>query len=630
MIGLSGRAELCRLGGRYSIRDINPDRSLCEIRMYRVWYAEWREVFMKRQCSLLSGRAAGLRLLAAVALTASLLSACGGKGAEAEGSKSTAMQSAETAAEGSAETKLKEKSEGKQKAATALPETQTAAEQTHFLHPIITIKRDFTSSDGNTGAECRAELCEVSLPTEYYPGIGINEAEQYSALSRALSDYYEREEERYAEWYSDLISRMYEYEAEGFTASYSHEQSAVISRADDKVLSVRCHVFSYEGGVHGMYSMYGENFDVQTGKMLSLPDVIRDADRAGELIYHFLRAEYPELNITPESYGPDYFREQLREGYENVGWAMDYSGVTIFYPPYELGSYADGLQVVTLSSAAHPEIFNPEYIYAGQDFITPLNQERKTYVDLDGDGELEGIQLYGSYDAAGDWEPFSAYTINVDGRGYPYSFDTPIYGGQGYILYRGGKYYLYYYGSGENDYSGLFIYELSADKAPVLLLENWNLNEDGALRFDENQGFDWIEERYSFTDPQCTVLSSGSEVLSTVDVDNLYQINEKGLPEVLSSQGFIPEGRRWDMRLKRELEVSVLDDEGNISGRTSVPAGTRCQICRVGLEDRTADLIFYGEKTLTGRVQVELDNDWMHSIDGVDIHEIFDGLIFVG
>ena len=94
---------------------------------------------------------------------------------------------------------------------------------------------------------------DLSLIHIYYPGIGINEAEQYSALSRALSDYYEREEEHYAEWYSDLISRMYEYEAEGFTASYSHEQSAVISRADDKVLSVRCHVFSYEGGVHGMY-----------------------------------------------------------------------------------------------------------------------------------------------------------------------------------------------------------------------------------------------------------------------------------------------------------------------------------------------------------------------------------------
>ena len=94
---------------------------------------------------------------------------------------------------------------------------------------------------------------------------------------------------------------------------------------------------------------------------------------------------------------------------ENYSWTLNYQGLTFYFSPYEIASYAAGLLTVTIWFDEAPELFREEYIEApeqGYSVAMPLasavefdlneadgkrDEISVSYMQLDGTGLLRAI-----------------------------------------------------------------------------------------------------------------------------------------------------------------------------------------------------------------------------------------------
>ena len=96
-------------------------------------------------------------------------------------------------------------------------------------------------------------------------------------------------------------------------------------RADKEVVSIRTDYEDYTGGVHGYYANFGYNIDPETGKELSLFDVVTDKDALYKNIVDYL-IEYDDWEFNEERRSDLY--EQFDEG---LMWTIDYDKLTIYF-----------------------------------------------------------------------------------------------------------------------------------------------------------------------------------------------------------------------------------------------------------------------------------------------------------
>ena len=121
-----------------------------------------------------------------------------------------------------------------------------------------------------------------------------------------------------------------------------------ILRADSYVVSVKESDSIYEGGVHPDSGIVGYSIDSETGDRLTVQDVCNDPDSLGTMIAYKLEEKYGlwEEDGKIEEL-TSYVDGKIADGSQY--FAVGYEGVTFFYTPYEIGTYADGSMSVTLS-----------------------------------------------------------------------------------------------------------------------------------------------------------------------------------------------------------------------------------------------------------------------------------------
>ena len=123
--------------------------------------------------------------------------------------------------------------------------------------------------------------------------------EKYPKLQKALEEYNLQKDDYYLgnlkeqqqEQVADYIRAMEEFGDELYLPFYNREQS-VVTRADDKALSILLTTESYAGEAHGNYYKSGVCFDPETGKMLTLEDVFADTSQLPKKIYQKLMDQY--------------------------------------------------------------------------------------------------------------------------------------------------------------------------------------------------------------------------------------------------------------------------------------------------------------------------------------------------
>lgn len=454
-----------------------------------------------------------------------------------------------------------------------------------------------------------AESITASLK---YPVMHLNgeTRETYPKLEQAVADLMEEREEILLSVYDSALEAAHEGVQDGaYPSLYEVTETVAVRRADTRVLSLVLDGFYYTGGAHGMPYSQGVMFDTQTGKQLQLTDVVKDVSQLPALveeqleIFYGLDSLYEDLDLQA------YFENNINI----IQWVLDYHGITLMFQPYEISPFASGIQVVTIAFADHEDLFQEKYQEVPADYAVEFQAERGFYYDVDGNGTLDSIF---AYHAGGESEDFAPMTIELNTVWF--EEDTGTYLIEPALIHTAeGKNYLYVSQQYPDDFWVYGVYDLSGgnvEKVDMVYLERHNI-------------MDYENDYYAvqaLTDPTDFVLDGYTTMLGTAFGYDHYHIGADGLPVPEHDWYYITDETEFTML--RDLTVSVVDEDGNVTGKTKAKRGDTVTYYRTD-GDVWADIIL-PDGTI-GRVTPE-HGDGLWTIDGVDIEEIFEGIMFGG
>lgn len=450
-------------------------------------------------------------------------------------------------------------------------------------------------------------------------------ASAYPELSNSLEKYNEDTETAFMssyEQYKDLATEQYESETGGdYFSSFSDERNISVSRADDQFLCFTSGGSDYMGGAHGSYWADGYNYDVKTGQKLKLKDVITDMDALQELVIQKLKDNYEDAYFL-DSIDENVPKYLTGEEDQECSWYLTPQGLGIYFGVYLLGSYADGSQQVQIFYSENPELFFEGFHIQEGDYIEKFNAYAYFYTDIDGDNVADCISVTPEYD---DYYNMTSMDIALNGNHS--SIEAYGYDISPSIVHKDGKSFLYIDVPEENDYRTTYACSLDADGAK--LLETYGGSITGNVP-ETDYDADWITSwREEFLSPNDLYFEDRMQMLSTYMGISKASIGSDGK---LVIDGYYYAQMYDDSRTLTTKEsikgCSEIDPEtmDATAKDVAIPEGTVLSIYGTDGEN------FVDLKDGSGkiyRVNVEI-GDWPQKVNGRDIEELFDGLMFAG
>ena len=194
---------------------------------------------------------------------------------------------------------------------------------------------------------------------------------------------------------------------------YFYQLLYIPERIDEKVLSLHGIEASYSGGVHPNQIDLSVNFDMVTGEILTLEDILTGADAATEL---------SQMIIADLTENKEYY--QLYEGYAsvinnrygggsdewktNTFWYLSGTGLCVTFSPYDLAPYVVGPIQVVIPYSDLTGILK-------DDFVLPQLPEANGTVSiaLAQDVDLEQYSQFAEAILDPDGERFILYTDDL-------------------------------------------------------------------------------------------------------------------------------------------------------------------------------------------------------------------------
>ena len=446
-------------------------------------------------------------------------------------------------------------------------------------------------------------------------------APEYPALEEAVAQYNYETEQSWITSMNDLKSWAREdYNAavaEGyeFYGPYVSEDEMYITRADDKVLSAVTENYWYSGGAHGMIGYSAVNFDTQTGRKLVIEDVIADTNALPNALATEMLEQYPYLEETIqytweaglEDYLASYLTpEEVNDITPEFTWTLGYEGVTFYFGAYEIGSYADGNQVVVLTYNEYPELFNKEYFTSvTQDYavrIAPFWYGEEGFTDLNSDGVMDMITVDGNYDA--EYDMYTSMNVTVNDN--TYTLDAWYYELTSYLVKANGNTDVYAETMSENDYRTLYVFKVT---------------ESSVEYIGEVQGSGIAE----FTNAADFGLTKRFDLLSTYSGQGRFYVGEDGMPVQKEDAYEIQLYEDTPIISTVNITAELVDENGNLIGETyDFPAGTEYHF------RRTDGMTYVDMMTSEGKACRLYTTPAGSTVNGMDAWESFEMLYYAG
>lgn len=413
-----------------------------------------------------------------------------------------------------------------------------------------------------------------------------------------------------SEFKSDYTSDDAYYEfADKSTAEYSHTVNIVLERADDDVVSIVLREYDFMGGAHGDNAYVPYCFNTKSGQRLKWSDVIKDTTGLQEKVQSKAMDDYPDLfsdNSQAKANLLDAIDQLVSDPDSNSSrWYITPFGIDFIFGEYELGSYADGCQFVTLNFSDDTDMFNSDITYneipdgsmlrISSDGTTPLNEK--------------DLEIKSTYDVDNNTYAFSAV---YDGNEISLNADENAYMADAYIARRGDRFFLLMQYHTDNDLSDIGIYDLASGKELPSKFEY-------SLSNGINNDLDNL------------TVSRRIDALSTVDASINASFTSDGLivPNgsdytILSYFG----GPNADMPETMAHTLTAKKDIRCIDG--TIKEGEKVKLVNTNADVKAQTITLMKSDDTTVTVLLETKEDGTHTIDGIDENELFDNIMYSG
>ncbi|MCR5733221.1 MAG: DUF3298 and DUF4163 domain-containing protein [Lachnospiraceae bacterium] len=195
--------------------------------------------------------------------------------------------------------------------------------------------------------------------------------ELFPKLAVVLESIDEAEEDSHRYTMESCLDEAREFAKESFDNGedwhYMAYSESALQFADDNVTSILRTEYGYLGGAHPDYYFECININSQTGEEILLSEIINDKDGLNEVLKDKLNEDYPDGDFfdLDESLAC-YDLDGVPEGDEITPYifTLTPAGITFYFDPYSLNSYADGDQQVDIFFSDIPELLQDDYIFA--------------------------------------------------------------------------------------------------------------------------------------------------------------------------------------------------------------------------------------------------------------------------
>ena len=144
----------------------------------------------------------------------------------------------------------------------------------------------------------------------------------------------------------------------------------------------------------------GLNYDTESGKLLSLSDVVTDSSGLSEAVEKSFMARIGEDEPFGETSVADYF---VNTPQEDLNWTLDCNGVTFYFSAGAVAPTNFGVQIVTVTFAEYPYLFSEKYTDAPEAYTVGLPLNLPFFTDITGDKKADEITVLGDYDSEGGY-----------------------------------------------------------------------------------------------------------------------------------------------------------------------------------------------------------------------------------
>ena len=291
-----------------------------------------------------------------------------------------------------------------------------------------------------------------------------NDAAKYPKLAEALNQT------------ANMVKRSMEDEYDNLCATAREElpwagETSVstldiqVRRADSVVLSLLSDSYSDYGWIEDFRGMHGTNYDAQTGLELALNDVVDVNNDLADAVANELNSHQWAGDFDYRDAVQAYF---ANTPYDGFSWTLDYNGVTFYFADGDLEEAGNGGKTATVSFTQYPELFNEKYMAVPSAYMVELPMDSSYFTDLDGDGDLEELNVTGYFDSdVGMYTKFGVYA-DADGS---YHYEDCFADGfiPYYVKTADGKHYLYLFceqdeGSGPIPMMLLIVFDVCGGK----------------------------------------------------------------------------------------------------------------------------------------------------------------------
>jgi len=499
---------------------------------------------------------------------------------------------------------------------------------------------------GQTDKETNISKASVDFP-QY--SLSRQDLPEYEALQKALQLYNEELASRYHTALESLL-QTYDEIAKNDPErvkdlSLCDEMAGHVVRADNVVLSLVNQLYSYYGGAHPGREWKCVNFDAHSGQQLVLGDVVTDMnafiEKADTKLKEQYWEEYPSFFTTvADTFSAIDTADAL------VGWSLGYEGITLYFSPYCLGSWAMGEQVIYLSFDEIADMILPYYTIEKTSYAVPFIEDHPLYVDATGSGSRQEVCITAK--PADTESGMQQFTVTDGIRSCAVNDDC--YGQESYLIRDGDRYYVWMFETSDNDYVILASIDLTTMGTDPEKRENLFFPVLDSDWQKTGTGYESRGQKECFTDPLSTDLGTRIDLLSSMTGIRNYHIGKDGQAETDEQMYRLQTG--CALRTKCTVKAQLVDEEGNILTETDIPAGTLLRFVR-GDGQTFADLQETGPESveleenewgtsirmkeaagqeLSGPVyRVRVDkSSWPYLVNSMDEAQCFDGIMYAG